>query len=225
MMSDNGLRNDPINGVQRNLEEQAEEQDRQDEFEQEQRADKTKESNDDRYEVETQFVDTSSSGEGSTHQAKHLLTDTKIDVTLGVKERNVFDFGYTVHIFSNLDTVEADDWVDVAVTVTELKDPDVDSIAQKFEVKNALNEFPNDGDDGTIDIVIWDNSLSLDVEQGDSLILSSVVGNEFDEEVYLTVNSNSEVAQFRDVEDLRSVADDVESFVRANNSIGKDIRM
>lgn len=224
-MSDDGLRNDPINGVQRNLEEQAEERKRQEAIEQEERKEKTEESNDDRYEVETQFVDTSSSGEGSTHQAKHLVTDTKINVTLGVKERNVFDFGYTVHIFSNLDTIEEDDWVDVAVEVTEVKDPEVDSIAQKFEVKNALNSFPNDGQDGTIDIVVWDEEETIDVSEGDTLILSSVVGNTFDDEVYLTVNSNTEIAQFTDIDDLRTVAEDIDSFVRANNSISKGIRM
>lgn len=224
-MSYNELRNDPINGVQRNLEEQAEEQERKDQLEQEQRKDKTEGSNDDRYEVETQFVDTSDSGEGSTHQAKHLVTDTKINVTIGVKEGNLFDFGYRVHIFSNLDAIEEDDWVDVGVEVTEVKDPEVDSIAQKFEVKNALNSYPNDGQDGTIDIVVWDNSQTIDVSEGDTLILSSVVGNTFDDEVYLTVNSNTEIAQFTDIDDIQKVAEDIDSFVRANNSISKGIRM
>lgn len=224
-MSYNNLRNDPVNGVQRNLEEQAEEQKRQDEIEQEKRADNTEESESDRYEVETQFVDNSGSGEGSSHRAKHLVTDTKINVTLGVTERNVFDFGYTVHIFSKIESIEEDDWVDVAVEITEVKDPDVDSIAQKFEVKNALDVFPHGNDDGTIDVVVWDDSQTIDVEEGDTLIMSSVVANTFDGDVYLSVNSKTEIAQFADIEELRTVADDMDSFVRENSSLMKQIRM
>lgn len=114
-----------------------------------------------------------------------------------------------------------DDWKDVAVEVTEVKHPDVGSIAQKFTVENALDNE----DDETIDIVIWDDSLTIDVEEGDALLLSSVVANTFDDEVYLTVNSNSEVARFSGVDELQKVADKIESFVRANNSISKEIRM
>lgn len=221
MKGDNGLRNDPINGVQRNLEEQAEQRELQKEIEQEQREDNTEESENERYEVETQFVNTSESGEGSAHTAKHLVTDTEIGVTVGVVEKNLHDFGYGVSIFANLTMIEEDDWKDVAVEVTEVKHPDVGSIAQKFTVENALDNE----DDETIDIVIWDDSLTIDVEEGDALLLSSVVANTFDDEVYLTVNSNSEVARFSGVDELQKVADKIESFVRANNSISKEIRM
>lgn len=115
MKGDNGLRNDPINGVQRNLEEQAEQRELQKEIEQEQREDNTEESENERYEVETQFVNTSESGEGSAHTAKHLVTDTEIGVTVGVVEKNLHDFGYGVSIFANLTMIEEDDWKDVAV--------------------------------------------------------------------------------------------------------------
>ena len=224
-MSYNRLRQDPINGVQKNLQEQAEEQEQKEEMKQEMQKDKTENSNTERYEVETKCVNTNGSGEGSCHSAEHLVTDTQNNVTVEVKERNAFDFGYSVHIFSKIDSIEDDEWVDVAVEVTEVKDSDVDSIAQKFEVKNSLNSFPHSEDDDTIDVVIWNESQTIDVEDGDTLILSSVVGNTFDDEVYLSVNSNTEIAQFTDIEELRKVAEDIDSFVRANNSIRKGVRM
>ena len=218
-MSYNRLRQDPINGVQKNLEEQAEEKQKKEEMKQEAQKNTTENSNTERYEIETKYVDTDGRGEGSCHSAEHIVTDTQNNVTVEVTERNAFDFGYTIHIFHDIEFIDEDDWVDVAVEVTEVKDTDVDSIAQKFEVKH-IDEY----DSETIDVVIWNESQTIDVEEGDTLIMSSVVGNTFDGEVYLSVNSNSEISKFSDRE-IQNIENDIKSLVRANNSIRKGIRM
>lgn len=181
------------------------------------------ESSNAQYDAETQFVDASGRGEGGNdHRAKHIITDTQNNIQIGVTETNKFDFGYQVHIFSRLDFVETDDWVDIAAKVTKVKDPNTDSISQKFEIENPLNSR----DDGTIDVVIWNDDLHIDnLSEGDHLALSSVVGNTFDGDIYLSFNSNSEVAHFDTEDELQTVKESMKQFVKSNNCITKQMRM
>lgn len=173
------------------------------------------------YDVETKFVDTSERGEGSCHRAKHIITDRQNNITLGVTETNKFDFGYQVHTFSRIDFVEDGDWVDISAKITNIKTPDVDKINQKIEIENPLNSEDN----GSIDLVFWNDSGIKNISEGDYIIVSSVVVDTFDGEMYLSFNSNSEATQFDTKSELENINKSIKSFVKTNNCIKKTIRM
>lgn len=159
-------------------------------------------------------------GEGYDYHATVAVRDKQSGLQQEYYQRNAFDAGFTQSL-KGIDSVymglDEDEWLDLHVTVTETWEPNQDSIEQKGVLRDE------EGLDGReIEFVIWDVEHEK-LEEGEEYVLHSVVTGEFDGDLYVSLNSATEVEHWD--EDMQEFDQAARAYLKENGPVPTHVRM
>ncbi|QRV16017.1 hypothetical protein JMJ58_03720 [Haloterrigena salifodinae] len=158
--------------------------------------------------------------DGYDYHATVAVRDEETGLQQAYYQRNIFDFGFS-QTLKGIDTLygvdEEDEWLDLHVTVDRTWEPDTDAIEQKGVLTDEEAM-----DHQEIEFVIWDKG-QVTLEEGEEYVLHSVVTGEFDDSIYVSLNSATEVEHWdREMQEFDTAA---RAYLRENSPVPTHVRM
>ena len=149
---------------------------------------------------------------GSDGQDPHqIMTVSNDQYSATIHLHNMFDTGFSV--FQDQDDPQkeqVDEWVNVRGEVIHVDD-DIDH--DKIQEKGVIG-YEMYGEKDTIKYTLW-NSVDFEgFEEGEEYQIDSTVINEFNDQKYLSINSNTE---------MQEVTDEYEQFVKSAKNTAEEV--